>query len=84
MVSAIYNPCPEALKVVPMAKTSGDSRPGVSGILFRRIQDSFTTQGSQDLGVARSTALTDDSLVREPAGSLLKPTHIPRVKWLPE
>jgi hypothetical protein len=27
------------------AKTSGDSTLGVSGIIFRAIQDSFTTQG---------------------------------------
>jgi hypothetical protein len=27
------------------AKTSGDSTRGVSGIIFGRIQDSFTTQG---------------------------------------
>jgi len=27
------------------AKTSGDSTPGVSGIIFPGIQDSFTTQG---------------------------------------
>ena len=27
------------------AKTSGDSTRGVSGIIFRGIQDSFTTQG---------------------------------------
>lgn len=27
------------------AKTSGDSTQGVSGIIFRAIQDSFTTQG---------------------------------------
>jgi hypothetical protein len=28
-----------------MAETSGDSSRGVSGILFRGIHDSFTTQG---------------------------------------
>jgi hypothetical protein len=37
------------------AKTSGDSGPGVSGIIFRGIQDSFTTQG---LAVARAESLT--------------------------
>jgi hypothetical protein len=31
--------------IVLMAKTSGDSSRGVSGILFRGIHDSFTTQG---------------------------------------
>ena len=28
-----------------MMETSGDSGPGVSGIIFSGIQDSFTTQG---------------------------------------
>jgi hypothetical protein len=32
------------------AKTSGDSTPGVSHDIFRRIQDSFTTQDSGDSG----------------------------------
>jgi hypothetical protein len=41
--------------VLMTAKTSGDSSPGVSGIIFRRIQDSFTTQG---LAVARAESLT--------------------------
>jgi hypothetical protein len=37
------------LKVVAMmAKTSGDSTLGVSGIIFGLIQDSFTTQQPQD------------------------------------
>jgi hypothetical protein len=31
-----------------MAKTSGDSTPGVSGIIFGLIQDSFTTQQRQN------------------------------------
>jgi hypothetical protein len=36
----------DVLRLVVMAhKTSGDSTLGVSGIIFRRIQDSFTTQG---------------------------------------
>jgi hypothetical protein len=30
-----------------MAKTSGDSGPGVSGIILAGIQDSFTTQGTR-------------------------------------
>jgi hypothetical protein len=37
------------LRVVLMAtKTSGDSSLGVLGIIFSRIQDSFTTQGLAD------------------------------------
>jgi hypothetical protein len=36
---------PEVLKIVPIGtKTSGDSIPGVFGIIFFRIQDSFTTR----------------------------------------
>ena len=37
-----------------MAETSGDSSRGVSGILFRGIHDSFTTQG-----LRQNTAETD-------------------------
>jgi hypothetical protein len=45
-VSATCTRWPDVLKVVAMtAKTSDDSTPGVPGIIFRRIQDSFTTQG---------------------------------------
>jgi hypothetical protein len=41
----ICNRSPDVLKVVPMAaKTSGDSTGRVSEIIFRQIQDSFTTQ----------------------------------------
>jgi hypothetical protein len=47
-VSAKCSLSQEVLSVVLMtSETSGDSRPGVSGIIFRRIQDSFTTQGSE-------------------------------------
>jgi hypothetical protein len=35
-------------------KTSGDSSLGVSGIIFRRIQDSFTTQGFAFKGPVRA------------------------------
>jgi hypothetical protein len=45
-VSTTWTRSPDVLKVVAMtAKTSGDSSRGVSGFIFRRIQDSFTTQG---------------------------------------
>jgi len=43
-VSTMCTCFPEVLKVVAMAKTSGDSRPGVSHDIFSLIQDSFTTQ----------------------------------------
>ena len=43
-VSTMCTCLPEVLKVVAMAKTSGDSRPGVSHDIFCLIQDSFTTQ----------------------------------------
>ena len=36
-----------------MPKTSGDSSPGVSHDIFRRIQDSFTTQGLHQNGHGR-------------------------------
>jgi hypothetical protein len=45
-VSTICTRSPDDLKVVAMmGKTSGDSGRRVSGIIFRLIQDSFTTQG---------------------------------------
>jgi hypothetical protein len=45
-VSTTWTRSPDVLKVVPMTgKTSGDSSRGVSGFIFRGIQDSFTTQG---------------------------------------
>ena len=34
-----------------MAKTSGDSSKRVSGNIFRRIQDSFTTQATAPNGI---------------------------------
>jgi hypothetical protein len=41
------NCSPEVLTVVSMAaKISGDSILGVSGIIFHRIQDSFTTRSA--------------------------------------
>jgi hypothetical protein len=40
------NCSPEVLRIVPMAETSGDSIPGVSGIIFEGIQELFTTRGS--------------------------------------
>src|SRR3982074_2085246 len=44
-VSTMCTCFPEVLKVVAMAKTSSDSRPGVSHEIFCLIQDSFTTHG---------------------------------------
>jgi hypothetical protein len=41
------------------AKTSGDSTPGVSHDIFRRIQDSFTTQDSGDSGPKRPHFATE-------------------------
>jgi hypothetical protein len=52
-------------------KTSGDSSLGVSGIIFRRIQDSFTTQGFAFKGpAAQAVSRATDSaiLTRSQAG----------------
>jgi hypothetical protein len=53
-VSAMCTRSTEVSKVVLMTtKTSGDSRPGVSHVIFPAIQDSFTTQGLRGLGPKR-------------------------------
>ena len=45
------------------AKTSGDSTPGVSHDIFRRIQDSFTTQDSGDSEPKRPHFATEVILI---------------------
>jgi hypothetical protein len=64
-------------------KTSGDSIPGVSAIIFRGIQDSFTTQADcQNPPESTPKTSLKSSLARERPGppTGLKPDSIPRVK----